>query len=66
MKSALGGTSKDDNKYQVENFVMSIFAKTDKEERTCETVGKKNALDFKRCSDFIGLMTQFGPLEQEW
>ena len=36
MKSALGGVSKEDHKYEVENFIVSVFAKTDKEERTCE------------------------------
>ena len=43
-----------------------MFAKTDKEERTCEKVTKKNALDFKRCGDFIEILTQFGELEPEW
>ena len=67
MKSALGGVSKDDHKYQVENFILSVFAKTDKDERTCEEVTKKNAMDFKRCSDFIQLLTLFNPeLDSEW
>ena len=66
MKASLGGTPKEDHKYQVENFALSVFAKTDKEERTCEEVTKKNALDFKRCSDFISLLSLFAPMEPEW
>lgn len=37
------GTSKDDHRYSIENFVTSIFTNADKDERTCETVTKKNA-----------------------
>lgn len=66
MKQALGQSTKDEHKYEVENFILSVFAKTDKEERTCETITKKNALDFKRCGDFIELLTLFGELEPEW
>ena len=40
LKAALGGTSKEDHKYQVENFVLSVFAKVDKEERTVEKLTK--------------------------
>lgn len=40
LKANLGGTSKEDHKYQVENFVLSVFAKIDKDERTCEKIGK--------------------------
>lgn len=36
LKANLGGTSKDEHKQFVENFVLSVFAKIDKEERTCE------------------------------
>jgi vacuolar protein sorting-associated protein VTA1 len=66
MKAKLGATTKDDHRYQIENFVLSVFAKIDKDERTCETVSKVNALDFKRCSDFINLLSLFGPMEAEW
>ena len=67
MKVSLGNVSKDDHKYQVENFILSVFAKTDKEERTCDKITKKNAMDFKRCADFIQLLTLFTPeLEPEW
>lgn len=66
LKAELGGTSKDDHKIMVENFVLSIFAKIDKEERTCEKVTKQNAMDFKRCSDFISVLSMFGPLDAEW
>ena len=67
MKKSLGDVAKDEHKYQVENFVLSVFAKTDKEERTCEEVTKKNAIDFKRCADFIQLLTLFNSeLDEEW
>ena len=46
--------------------MLSVFAKIDKEERTCDKVGKIHALDFKRCSDFIQMLNIFGKLEQEW
>ena len=60
LKQALGATTKDEHKYQVENFVLSYFARIDKEERTCEKVGKQNAISFKSCSDFIAMMSIFG------
>ena len=50
----------------IENFVLSVFAKIDKEERTCETITKQHAVDFKRCADFIQLLSLFGSLEEEW
>ncbi len=34
MKAVLGGTTKEDHKPEIENFLLSVFAKTDKEERT--------------------------------
>jgi hypothetical protein len=34
MKGALGGTTKEEHQPQVENFVLSVFAKIDKEDRT--------------------------------
>jgi len=40
MKAAMGGVAQDDLKFHVENFVMSVFAKTDKDERTVETITK--------------------------
>lgn len=66
MFTSLPGGSKEDHRYQVENFVLSVFAKVDKDERTCEKVTKNNAIDFKRCGDFISMMTIFGELEPEW
>ena len=67
MKAAMGGlTDKEDLKAHVENFIMSVFAQTDKEERTVETITKKNAVDFKRSGDFIMLLTIFGELDEEW
>ena len=66
MKASMGDTTKEDHKQQIDNFVLSVFAKTDKEERTCAEITKKNAMDFKRCTDFIQLLTLFGALEPEW
>lgn len=67
MKTAMGEVSKEDMKFHVENFVLSVFAQTDKEERTCETITRKNAVDFKRCSDFIALLEVFeGAYTDEW
>jgi len=66
MKAGMGDVAKDDLKFHVENFVLSVFAQTDKEERTCETVTKKNAIDFKRTGDFIAVLTCFGELNEEW
>lgn len=40
MKEALGGISKDDALFSVENFILSVFAKADNDERTCAKVGK--------------------------
>ena len=40
LKKAMGGIDKDDMKISIENFVLSVFAAADKDERTCETVGK--------------------------
>ena len=57
MKAALGGSTKEDHRYTVENVVLSYFAKVDKEERTCAQITKQNAIDFKKCSDFIALLT---------
>lgn len=53
------GTTKADHANSIENFVASVFTMADKEERTCETVSKKNAMDFNRCSHFIMLLTVF-------
>ena len=61
MKKALPeGTTKEDHRYVVEQFVTSVFTNTDIEERTCETITKKNASDFNRCSHFIMLLSLFG------
>jgi len=66
MKSALGGTSKEEHKPEVENFLLSVFAKADKEERTDPAITKNHALSFKRCSDFIEILQLLGPVEAEW
>ena len=63
----MGEVAQDDLKFHVENFVMSVFAKTDKDERTVETITKQNAIDFKRTSDFIALLELFdGAMTSEW
>lgn len=62
----MGDVNKEDLKYNVENFILSVFAQVDKDERTCETITKKNAIDFKRAGDFIMLLSLFGEMEEEW
>lgn len=54
------GSTKADHRYVVENFVTSVFTKVEKEERTCETITKKVAMDFNSCSHFIMLLSSFG------
>lgn len=66
MKAAMGPGTKEDHFPLVENFILSVFAKIDKDERTCEKVTKQHAVDFKRCSDFISILSIFGPMEPEW
>jgi len=67
MKAAMGDVAQEDLKFHVENFVLSVFAQTDKEERTCETITRKNAVDFKRTKDFIELLDLFeGAMNDEW
>ena len=43
-----------------------MFAKIDKEDRTAPQITKQHAIDFKKCSDLIVILTMFGPMEQEW
>ena len=59
------GTNKEDHRYPIENFVTSIFTNADKDERTCETITKKNAQDFNICSHFIMLLSLFGDAYDE-
>jgi len=66
MKAVLGGTTKEDHKPEIENFLLSVFAKADKEERTDPQITKNHALSFKRCGDFIEILNMFGPMENEW
>jgi len=49
----------------VNNFVLTVFAKADKEEREVETITKKQAIDFKRVSDFVQILTLFGELDPD-
>jgi hypothetical protein len=49
----MGNFEKDEMAAQIEQFVLGIFAGCDKEERTCETITKKNALDFNRANHYI-------------
>ena len=53
MKAALGGLPKEVMQASVEKLVISIFAEADKDERTCETITKNQAIAFKRSSYFI-------------
>jgi vacuolar protein sorting-associated protein VTA1 len=66
MKQELGQTTKEDHLPLVENFILSVFAKIDKEERSDPQITKNHALSFKRCSDFIQILTMFGALEDVW
>lgn len=69
MKKALPeGSTKDEHRYVVENFVTSTFTNADKNERQCETIDKTNARDFNTCSHFIMLLSMFGEAydEGEW
>lgn len=66
MKGALGQTTKEEHQPMVENFMLSVFAKIDKEERTAEKITKQHAIDFKKCSDLIAVLGMFGPMESEW
>jgi len=50
----------------VENFVMSVFAQTDKAERTDEVIEKRHAVDFNRAGHFINVLKCFGALNEEW
>lgn len=61
MKAGLPeGTTKEEQRYVVEAFVTSTFTNADKDERTCETITKKNAQDFHFCGHMIALMAIFG------
>lgn len=69
MKAALGATTKEEHYPQVENFIFSVFAKIDKEDRTDPVITKNHALSFKRCGDFIQILALFSTpsqLEPEW
>jgi vacuolar protein sorting-associated protein VTA1 len=66
LKKSLGTTDKDEMSAYVNNFILTVFAKTDKEEREVETITKKQALDFKRLVDFIQVLTLFGELDVDW
>lgn len=59
MKKSMGDISKEDIQVAIENFVMSVFAATDKDERTCPEITKNQAIAFKRAGDFIMVLTLF-------
>jgi hypothetical protein len=66
-KSLPEGTTKADHRFVVENFVTSIFTTVEREERTCEEITKKNAIDFNRTSHFIMLLSIFdGCYDDAW
>ena len=56
----------EDTEYIVEEFVLSIFVRVEKEERTCDEITKTQAMDFNRTSHFIELLTMFHELTEEW
>lgn len=66
MKNAMGEINKEDMIIALENFVLSVFAAADSDERKCETVGKAQAVAFKRAADFIQILTLFPPLNDVW
>ena len=66
LKKNLPTTDKDELNAYVNNFVLTVFAKADKEEREVEIITKKHALDFKRLNDFIQVLTLFGELDADW
>jgi len=66
MKQAMGEVNKDDMQVAVENFVISVFARAEKDEETVETIGKTQAVAWRRASHFIDVITVFGPLSPEW
>ena len=66
MKTAMGDIKKDDMIVALENFVLSVFAAADNDERKCETVGKAQAIAFKRAADFIEVLTLYPPLSEDW
>ena len=67
MKQAMGEIDKDDMKFHVENFVLSVFAAADKAEREDETINKTHAIQFKRSGDFIQILSMFeGVYSDEW
>lgn len=42
-------------------FAANIFTNADKNERTCETITKANAVEFNTCKHFISVLSCFGP-----
>ena len=66
MKKAMGEVNKEDMVTAVENFVLSIFAGCDKDDRTCEKIGKVQAVAWRRAGHFIDVLTVFGALAPEW
>jgi Vta1 like len=66
IKKSLGTVDKEEMHAYVNNFILTVFAKADKEEREVETITKKQALDFKRVVDFIQVLTLFGELDEDW
>ena len=66
MKKALPNQDKEELNAYVNNFVLTVFAKADKEEREVETITKKQAIDFKRVNDFISVLGLFGAFDPDW
>jgi len=62
----MGEYNNDDLKIAVENFVLSVFAKAHSDERTCEKVGKAQAVAFKRAGEFIMVLNHMFGEQPEW
>ena len=67
MKEGIGGIKSEDAQVVVEEFVLSMFVRTDNEERSCEEITKATAMQFQRVSHFIELLNIFSsPLDETW
>lgn len=58
----MGDVNKDDMQVAVENFVISVFARAEKDDATVETIGKAQAVAWRRAGHFIDVISVFGPL----
>ena len=66
LKKEMGDVNKDDLQVAVENFVISVFARAEKDDLTVENIGKPQAVAWRRAGHFIDVITVFGELSPEW